>query len=70
MTYYGIVDKIKDEHKNGVYGRRQLTKEEIAQLKSSENNTTKHLISGIVGGLSILIPFATIPILVYNFFFY
>lgn len=67
MTYYGIVDKIKDEHKNGVYGRRQLTKEEIAQLKSSENNTTKHLISGIVGGLSILIPFATIPILVYNF---
>ncbi len=28
MVYYGIVDKIKDEHKSGVYGRRKLTDEE------------------------------------------
>ena len=32
MIYYGIVEKIKDEHKSGMYGRRKATKEEISQL--------------------------------------
>ena len=67
MTYYGIVDKIKNEHKNGVYGRRQLTKEEISEFKHSENTTAKFVINGIVGSLSSLITIVGIPILIYTF---
>jgi len=32
MIYYGIVDKIKDEHKPGFYGRRKFTGEEIKDI--------------------------------------
>ncbi|WP_366185552.1 hypothetical protein [Flavobacterium ovatum] len=54
MTYYGIVDKIKDEHKNGVYGRRELTAEEIKTAKNKYN----HLIAsiGTTGGIFFAAP--------------
>jgi hypothetical protein len=67
MTYYGIVDKIKDQHRSGVYGRRQLNKEEIAELKNSKNTTTKMLISSLAGSLASLIPLVGISILLYTF---
>ncbi|WP_035668551.1 hypothetical protein [Flavobacterium sp. 83] len=66
MTYYGIVDKIKDEHKNGVYGRRQLTKEEISVFKFSENATTKALVKGFVGSLEIFFPFTSKAISIFD----
>ena len=66
MTYYGIVDKIKDEHKNGVYGRRQLTKEEISVFKFSDNATTKALVKGLVGSLEIFFPFTSKAISIFD----
>lgn len=39
MIYYGIVDKIRPEHKNGVYGRRKLTEKESFELEYILNNT-------------------------------
>lgn len=32
MIYYGIVDKIRPEHKNGIYGRRKMKKDESADF--------------------------------------
>lgn len=34
MIYYGIVDKLKPEHKNGVYGRRKMKKDESLYLQN------------------------------------
>ncbi|MBI9010490.1 MAG: hypothetical protein JEZ05_10740 [Tenericutes bacterium] len=40
MIYYGIVDKIKDEHESGIYGRRALSEKEA---KKEENNYSEYL---------------------------
>lgn len=58
MTYYGIVDKIKDEHKNGVYGRRKLTTDEKKSVKNKYENliTTATASGGWL--LSPILPFA------------
>jgi hypothetical protein len=38
MKYYGIVSKIKDEHKTGVYGRKKLDKKDYKNLKEEFAN--------------------------------
>ncbi len=34
MKYYGIVNKFKDEHKSGIYARRQITSKELNRISS------------------------------------
>lgn len=36
MNYYGIVDKLKEEHKSGIYGRIPIKKEEIKNFELSD----------------------------------
>ncbi|MCF8266358.1 MAG: hypothetical protein K9J13_16670 [Saprospiraceae bacterium] len=36
MNYYGIVDKLKAEHKSGIYGRKKIAKEEIKSFNLSD----------------------------------
>jgi len=67
MTYYGIVEKIKSVHENGIYGRRPLTKEEIEVLKNSENSSSNYLINALVGGFVIVFPYLGLISIAYNY---
>ena len=49
MNYYGIVDKIKDKHKPGIYGKRALKKGET--LKDLENDCNNDLLRDILKGV-------------------
>jgi len=62
MIYYGIVDKVKEEHKGGIYGRRKLSENEISNIskkieKSINSNIYAKVFSSIafgsLGGLLI-----------------
>jgi hypothetical protein len=47
MRYYGVVEKIKKEHKPGIYGRRKYTETEIKEIQSTQNSfmySTAHAI--------------------------
>jgi len=48
MIYYGIVDKIKDEHKSGFYGRRKFTDEEIKTFSLSNKSDLLALALGTI----------------------
>lgn len=47
MIYYGIVDNIKTEHKNGIYGRRKMKKNEAEDFLKSLNESK-------IGGVSLV----------------
>ncbi len=60
MTYYGLVDKLKDKHKSGIYGRRKLSKEEIKLLDENLAKT--------VDGwwMPVLLPFTSVSSIIMN----
>lgn len=68
MTYYGIVEKIKDEHKTGVYGRRKLTNDEIKSVKNKYENLITSV--GTTGGwlLAPIVPIAPLISVGYSVF--
>jgi hypothetical protein len=40
MKYYAIVNRIKDEHKSGIYGRKKLNESELKELSKQLKRDT------------------------------
>jgi hypothetical protein len=55
MRYYGIVEKIKKDHKAGVYGRRKYNEQEIKELQKNKSTEQFNLILSTLTTISYVI---------------
>ncbi len=66
MRYYGIVEKLKKDHKPGVYGRRKYNEQEIKEMK--ENSGISEQFS-LIGSTLTTISYVISPITYLTSFF-